>query len=235
VDKSPPLLGQRTAGSPPLIYRKSAGKLMVRCGCWICGPSQKGCVRKRKRHRHAPRWTPHELPVGYLAPEEDLRPAPAECFAEQESDSDVDEEGPDPFDSAENKFDQVTADLILEMFDWMGEHKMTWAGHEGAWTMLQRLMPNYLVQWPTYTYVKSILVAYLQDRVLKVDCCRNDCVAYHDPVSSAFSGPEYMNAGVQECPHCLEPRYVGEGVHRRASKVPGSPLEVLWMSSDINP
>lgn len=118
----------------------------------------------------------------------------------------------DPITELSEKHSDMVTEVLLRMLDWMGVHKNTWSSAAGVWDMLLSIVPA-PEDYPVFSNVKSVLVAYMNGRVKVIPICVNNCMAFYNCQSAGFSAPEWQTEDDDFCTLCGEDRWLRASRH----------------------
>ena len=78
--------------------------------------------------------------------------------------------------------------------------------------MLRSVVPD-PSDYPVFSYVKRVLVEYMNGCVEVVPICVNNCMAFYNCKSAGFQGDEYQTADCNFCTICGEDRWLRSSIH----------------------
>jgi hypothetical protein len=104
--------------------------------------------------------------------------------------------------------DRTVAEVVYACLDWSTRHSATNVAASGVWDFGESLLPedNNL---GAYGDLEKVLKKHRAETVIRVDCCRNMCVAFWDPTHPLLRKDlSLLNAHRTSCPKCNQARYV---------------------------
>jgi hypothetical protein len=90
------------------------------------------------------------------------------------------------------------AETLLWIFDYMALHKTTLAEMKFVHKMLQLVLPPQGRDDIRYEVAKAIVAAHLDNTLIRIDICPNDCIAYWDPTSPLLA--KHRHGHREKCP-----------------------------------
>jgi hypothetical protein len=114
---------------------------------------------------------------------------------------------------------RTVAEVVYSLLDWSTRHKAHQTATNGVWDFGKSLLDadNNL---GNFGELEKLLDIHRAETVLKVDCCRNMCVAFWDPTHPTLRADlSLRNAHRTTCPVCGQARYV------HGTK---TPVRVFW-------
>jgi len=186
--------------------------------CW-CDQCDGEVVSRRTWIRHGRRDERKE-------PMDDNRQVTMAEVVIRDAEDDMDDEGSDDSaSSASVDFDQANplglivdalgddqelgaGELKMLFLDWVSGHRLTDSAAKDAWSMLRLVASeDKAADMGTWRQLKSMLEAFEEETVEKIDVCPNDCIAYWD---SKHLPTPYRHWHRTKCPVCNTPRYVDD-------------------------
>ena len=104
--------------------------------------------------------------------------------------------------------------LLATMFDLLTKHKWTRSSASDVWILLKAVMKKGHLMG-SYYITEKMIRAHMDQQLLLVHCCVNDCVLFHDFQSEQLRGKALRNAHRTRCPKCNELRYYGNKKPRK--------------------
>jgi hypothetical protein len=106
-------------------------------------------------------------------------------------------------------------ELLILFFEWMTAHTVTDACARGVYTILNAMVPPGSNSG-TWTHAKQLLENIHEQRVLPVDLCPNDCIAYYDCKHPKLQ--HYQHSHRTFCHKCGADRYLTIGEKTKPAK-----------------
>jgi hypothetical protein len=134
--------------------------------------------------------------------------------------------------------DITLGELLLVYFEWMSVHKVTDAAAKAVYNLLLMLLPPD-TNAGSWSLSKKLLRKVCESRVVKIETCPNDCVAFIDCKHHKLR--HYQHSHRSCCPKCGADRWLtrADGRKRSAKVVyhlPAGPwLRDLFRDSEVAP
>jgi hypothetical protein len=134
--------------------------------------------------------------------------------------------------------DITLGELLLVYFEWMSVHKVTNAAAKAVYSLLLMLLPPD-TNAGSWALSKKLLQKVCESRVVKIDTCPNDCIAFIDCKHHKLR--HYQHSHRRCCPTCGADRWLttADGKTRSAKVVyhlPAGPwLRDLFRDAEVAP
>ena len=103
---------------------------------------------------------------------------------------------------------RTLAEVAYSLFDWQTRHKASNAAASGVWDFTSNLLPEDNTMGD-FGALEKMLKVHRDETVIKVECCRNMCVAFRNPTHPSLAKRmDLRNAHRTVCPVCAEPRWL---------------------------
>jgi hypothetical protein len=199
------------------------------CGTTAC----KVWVSRRTMYRHLLAAQLNNHRDRLVAPDEEQLPRqgvedlPTAEYTEQDYGNDIPVPAPIPvgptidgwfnpvYNPDDPHSDITLGELLIMFFEWMTTYTVTDACAKGAYTIFRAMVPPNSNSG-TWAQAKSLLENIHEQRVIPVDLCPNDCIAFYDCQHPKLQ--HYQHSHRTFCPECGADRYITVGGVTRPAK-----------------